>query len=529
MELKEGTWLQDGKYQIVKKLGQGSFGITYLAMFKFSSHVKLGKLPVAIKEFFMTDFNSRQEDGSTVEGTNTTIFQNYRKKFRKEAENLAKLDHQNIVKVYDVFDENGTSYYSMEYINGENLDDYISSHNPLDEQDVVDIFRDICDALACMHSCNMLHLDIKPKNIMRSTQGHISLIDFGLSKQFTENGEPESSTTIGLGTPGYAPLEQAKFIKDGTFPATLDIYALGATLYKLLTGKRPSDASDILNDGLSLEQLVEANRSQYLIDIVEKSMAPIKKYRYQNISDIIALLPIPEKQEEPQVAVPEDEQTEVSIDKGKKKKQRFNIKPDLVSIDLYTPEYGSTFLHISRTYGIRGENDIVFTQKGLTKLTVGEYNDFIAKLNKLINTGVLTECAKMTVNVLVMADNYLFEVDPTKVKKLLDIIPYSEKYQLNRFLPPQEEVFEEEDEGVEYPEDGQSQQEIPEWVYVEDEIEEEDDSTDEMLSKFYDRVNRFTEKHFGDNTWIKDLIYSLGILVVAIMIFFLLFMKAATN
>ena len=100
---------------------------------------------------------------------------------------------------------------------------------------------------------------------------------------------------------------------------------------------------------------------------------------------------------------------------------------------------------------------------------------------------------------------------------------------MNRFLPPQEEVFEEEDEGVEYPEDGQSQQEIPEWVYVEDEIEEEDDSTDEMLSKFYDRVNRFTEKHFGDNTWIKDLIYSLGILVVAIMIFFLLFMKAATN
>jgi hypothetical protein len=121
---------------------------------------------------------------------------------------------------------------------------------------------------------------------MRSTTGRIYLIDFGLSKQFDDNGEPESSTTIGLGTPGYAPLEQAKLIQYNIFPATLDIYALGATMYKILTGHRPADASDILNEGFPSDSLIKASRSKSLIDVVEKCMAPIKKNRFQTVSDI---------------------------------------------------------------------------------------------------------------------------------------------------------------------------------------------------------------------------------------------------
>ncbi|MDY4029893.1 MAG: serine/threonine-protein kinase, partial [Alloprevotella sp.] len=278
MELKQGTLLQGGKYKIEATLGQGTFGITYLGTARLTFNGGLGAreivTKVAIKEFFMREMNVRDRDGKTVEGSSSSVFTNYRHRFRREAENLAKLDHPNIIRVYDVFDENGTTYYSMAYVEGTTLDEYIRLHHPLPEADAVAIFGRVCSALSSMHEQRMLHLDLKPKNIMRSTQGEVFLIDFGLSKQFGTNGEPESSTTIGAGTPGYAPIEQANPIKDGTFPATLDIYALGATMYKTLTGQRPPVATDVLNEGFPLEPLVQHHRSPSLIKAIARCMSP---------------------------------------------------------------------------------------------------------------------------------------------------------------------------------------------------------------------------------------------------------------
>ena len=133
--LKIGTILQNGTYRIVKVLGQGSFGITYLAKAKLRTQGNLGSMnveaQVAIKEFFMSEVNSRRSDGSSVEGSSGSVFANYRKKFKKEAENLSKLSLSNIVKVVDVFDENNTTYYVMEFIEGKNLDDYIKQKGSL--------------------------------------------------------------------------------------------------------------------------------------------------------------------------------------------------------------------------------------------------------------------------------------------------------------------------------------------------------------------------------------------------------------
>ncbi|MCH5311598.1 MAG: serine/threonine protein kinase [Prevotella sp.] len=288
--LKIGSKLQSGKYEITRVLGSGNFGITYLASTKIAVKGQMGQMDVtinvAIKEFYMKDLNNRTLDGTTVEGTQNTMVKNYRHKFRKEAENLAKLHHPNIIKVIEVFDENNTTYYVMEYIEGGSLDDYIKQKGHLSEDEALRCTIEIGKALSYMHKNWMIHLDLKPKNVMRNPNGILFLIDFGLSKQYDENGEPESSTSIGLGTPGYAPLEQANYKQDGTLPVTIDVYSLGATFFKMLTGKTPPEASSVLNEGLPLKALKHTGVSAGTISIVEKAMSPMKKERYQTVSSM---------------------------------------------------------------------------------------------------------------------------------------------------------------------------------------------------------------------------------------------------
>ena len=296
VELKNGSKLQNGKYEITKVLGSGNFGITYLASTKIAVKGQMGQMDVtvnvAIKEFYMKDLNNRISDGSTVEGTQNKMVKNYRNRFKKEAENLAKLHHPNIVKVIEVFDENNTTYYVMEYIEGGSLDDYIKSKGRLTEEEALQCTLEIADALSYMHKNMMIHLDLKPKNIMRNSKGHLYLIDFGLSKQYTDNGEPESSTTIGAGTAGYAPIEQANYKQDSSFPTTLDVYALGATFFKMLSGNKPQYASEVLEEGLDIVALTNKGVSRLTIGAVQKAMAPLKKNRFQTITEFLSSLNI---------------------------------------------------------------------------------------------------------------------------------------------------------------------------------------------------------------------------------------------
>ena len=280
-QLIVGTLLHGGTYKIEKILGQGSFGITYLA-----EHTNLGK-KVAIKEFFMKELNSRGEDGSITGMSDSSLSQNYCQKFKKEAINLSRLDHPNIVRVTDSFSENGTFYYVMDFIEGQNLNDYIKSHY-IDEAEAVSIIKSVADALIYMHEeKHMLHLDLKPGNVMRrNSDGHVFLIDFGLSKHYSTDGQPETSTTIGLGTAGYAPIEQGNQAKNGEFRPTIDVYALGATFYKLLTRETPPPASDLVSDDELLEnKLREKGVSDNLIKVVTEAMCPNVRKRTQTIRE----------------------------------------------------------------------------------------------------------------------------------------------------------------------------------------------------------------------------------------------------
>ena len=293
--LQPGNTLQGGKYRIEKVLGQGSFGITYLASYATTIEGALGKMAVdikvAIKEFFMSEVNQRNEQTHGVEGSSSTIFTNYRIKFRKEAQNLASLHHPHIVQVTDVFDENNTTYYVMQYIEGMSLDSFIASKGHVSANDTILIAAQIGQALSYMHQRHMLHLDLKPGNIMLDKQGQVHLIDFGLSKQYDSNGEPESSTSIGMGTPGYAPIEQANRMGQGKqFQATIDVYAFGATVYKMLTGRRPDDASVILNDGFPFGFLQQLGVQQNMINAVQRAMAPQRNARFQTVTEFVQAL-----------------------------------------------------------------------------------------------------------------------------------------------------------------------------------------------------------------------------------------------
>lgn len=275
-------------YRIERVLGQGSFGITYVANVRLKG--RLGAIEstamVAIKEFFLRDVSSR--NGLRVFSvSDSTLCSDYRRDFLREAQNLSRLDNDHIVKVLETIEENDTVYYVMEYLSGGNLDQHILSHGKLSCREALDIAIQIGEALKCMHAQHMLHLDLKPLNVMRGEDGHIVLIDFGLSKCFGADGQPESSTRIGQGTTGYAPIEQHSFKKADGFMPTLDIYALGATLFKMLTGSVPPEASVVLNEGLPVDELSSAGVPPAVIALVERAMQPLRRMRHQTVGEFV--------------------------------------------------------------------------------------------------------------------------------------------------------------------------------------------------------------------------------------------------
>lgn len=285
-------------YRIESVLGQGSFGITYKAKAfmimkgKFGEELAETNTPKAIKEFFMKEVNERDESGSITGMSEGGLSYNYAQKFKKEAENLASMNHPNIVKVIDFISANNTFYYVMDFIEGENLNDYLK-HHKMSEEEATATIVEVAKALRYMHEeKHMLHLDLKPGNIMRrESDGHIFLIDFGLSKHYSDDGVPETSTSVGLGTPGYAPIEQANSKNAKKFRETLDVYALGATFYKLLTGQTPPFADEMLPHGnIARNELLKYGISEVLIPIIVRAMYPIVDERTQHVADFVVSL-----------------------------------------------------------------------------------------------------------------------------------------------------------------------------------------------------------------------------------------------
>ena len=274
-----GTLLRGDTYRVIRQLNSGGFGNTYVV-----ENIHFGEIR-AMKEFFMQGVTTRR--GNTVsvsQSDNADVFRSQKEKFKKEAQRIRKLNHPNIVKIYDLFEENDTYYYIMDYIDGESLADRLKRQGAMQEREAMQVLNSLLDALSAVHAAGLTHMDIKPGNIMRDRQGQIFLIDFGASKQMTSNEQRTLSTSTAMPySKGYAPMEQVEQDMSKVGPWT-DFYAVGATLYKLLTNIQPPSSNEIITTANPFCFPISVSHSTQ--SLVKWMMQPARDKRPKSVSDI---------------------------------------------------------------------------------------------------------------------------------------------------------------------------------------------------------------------------------------------------
>ncbi len=287
--LQVGTVLHNGKYKIERYLSSGGFGNTYIAIdTTFDNEI------VVLKEFFIRGINERDDNSLSISvsnESNTEQFEEQKEKFWREAQRLRQLRHPNIVGVHDRFEENGTAYYVMDFIDGKSISDILKrDKEPYSEERALEIISKVVDALGVVHGKDMFHMDIKPGNIMLDSKGEVKLIDFGASKQIVagKNSAISVSTSGFCFTPGYAPSEQVNQLGKNIGPWT-DFYAVGGTLFNLLTLLPPPSMSDILEDEEDAFKFPDSV-SQHTRQLIYWMMRPQRALRPQSAEELLTAI-----------------------------------------------------------------------------------------------------------------------------------------------------------------------------------------------------------------------------------------------
>lgn len=266
------------EYKIEAVLGRGGFGITYRASYAIVDANIKARATVAIKEHFPMAFAERKDDAIMPVGSNGEMYQRSLSDFKSEAERLHKLGarHPNIVGVNEVFASHNTAYYVMEFVDGRSLLSYLNEHGALPYEEVLQIMLPVMGAVAYLHDNRVNHLDVKPDNIMLHAENADGsectpvLIDFGLSMHYDSKGNlTRDRGTLGA-SDGYAPIEQYSGIR--SFSPGADVYALAATMLHALTGKQPTEASQ-LKTAKVREQLEALKIPSKAIDAICNALA----------------------------------------------------------------------------------------------------------------------------------------------------------------------------------------------------------------------------------------------------------------
>lgn len=281
-------------YRIERVLGQGAFGITYLA-----HDINLDR-QVAIKEYLPGQFSTRDKD-ATVKPTSPNQKEDFEwglKRFISEARTLTKFEHPNLVRVFNVFEMNNTAYMVMNYEVGKSLQQVLKTRKTLSEAEIRKILFPLMRGLELMHAKGFVHRDIKPGNIFLRSDSSPVLLDFGSARQTRapqgreggSGGDDTTTTLTTLVSPGYAPIEQYGSKSDRQGPWT-DIYGLGATIYRAVSGTTPVAAVDrgeaIVHDMkdpyLSLSAAYQDKYSKSFLAAIDHALAFKAQDRPQSI------------------------------------------------------------------------------------------------------------------------------------------------------------------------------------------------------------------------------------------------------
>lgn len=286
--LAAGTIVYEA-YVMESVLGEGGFGVTYLASKKDTGE------KVAVKEYYPLAYGKRQPDSCQimpVDGKEAEYTRG-KERFMREASVLREFCYlEGIVKVWDCFEANGTAYIIMDYIDGITLKDYVAGHGGMNYDEWMDMLSPILRSLITLHKHGVIHRDISPDNLMIGMDNRLYLIDFGAAKEIAYG-----KTTTVLLKVGYAPPEQ--YLHDGELGAWTDVYAICATIYTALCGKAPTDAVARLQGKplLSLqEQGVILESWQW--NALQKGMRIRAAERYQNVEELYEALTVQPKEEE---------------------------------------------------------------------------------------------------------------------------------------------------------------------------------------------------------------------------------------
>ncbi len=277
--LPVGTVLNK-RYRIEQYLASGGFGNTYKVI-----DLNLDEA-FAVKEFFNRTINNRNPATRVVSANNTTNLVDFKaqlNKFRKEALRMRRIEGDHIVHVHDIFDEHGTCYYVMDFIDGESLSALLKRRGALPEAEVLGYLEQMLLGLDEIHRHSIWHLDLKPGNMMVDRDGKLLLIDFGASKLVDlERGAMTSSMAMAY-TPGYAPIEQTEQ-NIAAIGAPTDLYALGATLYNLLTGEQPPTISELMQGPSAFHFPPEV--SPAMRELIGNLMQVQKEQRPQDVAQV---------------------------------------------------------------------------------------------------------------------------------------------------------------------------------------------------------------------------------------------------
>lgn len=286
--------MHNDKYQLLNVLGEGGFSLTYRGSWKTEVQGNLGKMPtfvpVCIKEYFFKDFCLRNPYTHYVETNSETgkeIFDKNKEKIIREARILSEINHPNVVNVLEVFKQNNTVYIVMEFISGHSIKQEVEQNGVFAEEKLIKIIYKIGQALDYIHGKNILHLDIKPSNILIDKNNNPKLIDFGISKKYDLSNDKETCTMLLAASKGYASIEQYDSEGMPLFSPRPDIYSLGATMYYMLTGQVPTESILRSTKGLQNPRELNPNLSENVEKVILKAMALNASDRYGSVMDLL--------------------------------------------------------------------------------------------------------------------------------------------------------------------------------------------------------------------------------------------------